>query len=295
MTTTHAVPANTMIADLDESLRALLVRELAGQGFDAIDVVFDAPTRDWSAKLVRPTVDLFLCDLQRSEKPAKPGASTVRDARGGARDRPEPLRLDIVYAITAWAPRVGDEHRLLSQVLAVLHSFPRLDDQLVPRLRDGAQAYPVEATVAGRRTEQRSDFWRSVGGEYKPAIDYAVTLSLESGVSYARGPAVRATTVRTRIAEAPRTTVLEQHHLGGLVRDGDGAPVRDAWVTVPGLGRIASTDADGRFVLPRVPPGTHAVRARGPEGGEAELSARVPGAPLDLTLGRTGVPERLPG
>lgn len=296
MSITHTVPANTMIADLDESLRDLLVRELGVLGFDTIDVVFEAPSREWAAKLVRPTVNVFLVDLRRSERPARKGSATVSAAPGQAVEQIEPLRVDLVYAITAWAPKVIDEHRLLSQVMAVLYTFPRLDDHLVPRLRDGSQAYPVEATVAGGlRTEQRSDFWRSVGGEFKPALDYVVTLALESGLRSMRGPAVRTTTIRTELQEARRGTTLELHNVGGAVVDDAGEPVADAWIAVPGQGRLALTDAEGRFTLVRMPAGKHVVRARGPEGGDAELEVTIPGPPVDLTLGPADVPERLPG
>jgi hypothetical protein len=41
------VPLNTMLADLDETLRVLLKRELARHGFDGVEVAFDAPARDW--------------------------------------------------------------------------------------------------------------------------------------------------------------------------------------------------------------------------------------------------------
>jgi hypothetical protein len=54
------VPLNTMLADLDETLRVLLKRELARHGFDGVDIAFDAPARDWSSQLSGPTVNLFL-------------------------------------------------------------------------------------------------------------------------------------------------------------------------------------------------------------------------------------------
>jgi hypothetical protein len=294
MTLSHTVPPNTMIADLDESLRLLLTRELASLGFDSIDVAFEAPTRDWSAKLTRPTVNVFLADLRRSQRPSRQGSSASAGGSGRVAEGIEPLRMDLMYAITAWAPSVIDEHRLLSQVLSVLYTYPKLDGELVPRLRDGSQAYGVTATVAGERAEQRSGFWRSVGGDYKPALDYVVTLAVESGLRVERGPAVRTTSVRTSLQDVPRGSTLELHNVGGTVRDADGEPVRDAWIAAPGLARLALTDADGRFRMVRVPAGTHEVRARGPEGGDASVEAVIPGPPVDLTLGRTDVPERLP-
>ena len=66
MQTTISVPVNTMLADLDESLRELLKRELGRHGFDGVDIVFDAPTKEWAAGLSSPTVNLFLYDLREN-------------------------------------------------------------------------------------------------------------------------------------------------------------------------------------------------------------------------------------
>ena len=61
------VPLNTMLADLDESLRTLLQRELGRHGFDNVEVAFEAPAKDWSSQLSSPTVNLFLYDLRESK------------------------------------------------------------------------------------------------------------------------------------------------------------------------------------------------------------------------------------
>ena len=60
------VPLNTCLADLDEALRTLLKRELERHGFEGVEIAFDAPATDWSAKLTNPTVNLFLYDLREN-------------------------------------------------------------------------------------------------------------------------------------------------------------------------------------------------------------------------------------
>src|SRR6185436_2803786 len=62
-----SVPLNTMLADLDETLRSLLKRELERHGFDGVEIAFDAPAREWSSQLSSPTVNLFLYDLRESQ------------------------------------------------------------------------------------------------------------------------------------------------------------------------------------------------------------------------------------
>src|ERR687893_817861 len=239
------VPVNTMIADLDVGLRDLLIAQLRRHGFDDVDVVFETPTSEWASQLTRPTVNLFLCDLRKSQKPGQSGPDGGRE-NGRATERPPAMRVDCIFAVTTWSKAVADEHRLLSQVLGVLYAFPILNGHLGARFDDGSQRYSILASVGEQRPEQRADFWRSVGGVYKPALDYVVTLAVESGVVVERGPDVRTLTMRTGMKD-PRRGVQELSHVGGVVRDADGAPVADAWVAVPEMGRMATSDAAGHF------------------------------------------------
>lgn len=283
MATTIDVPVNTMIADLDVGLRGLLIAQLRRHGFDDIDVVFDTPTSEWASQLTRPTVNLFLCDLRKSQKPGQSGPDGGRE-NGRATERPPAMRVDCIFAVTTWSKAVADEHRLLSQVLGVLYAFPILDGYLGPRFDDGSQRFSILASVGEQRPEQRADFWRSVGGVYKPALDYVVTLSVESGHTVERGPDVRSAVVRSSLAGAKRAGVQELVTVGGIVRREDGEAVADAWVAVVSQGRMATSGADGRFRLTRVPPGTHDVRVRDGDGREAVVSLAVPGGPLDVVL-----------
>jgi Pvc16 N-terminal domain/Carboxypeptidase regulatory-like domain len=281
--TTIDVPSNTMIADLDAGLRDLLLAQLRRHGFDDVDVVFDTPTTEWAGQLTRPTVNLFLCDLRKSTRPGQSGPEGGREG-GRAVERAPAMRVDCIFAVTAWSKAIADEHRLLSQVLGVLYAFPNLDGHLGGRLSDGSQRLSILANVGEQRPEQRADFWRSVGGIYKPALDYVVTLSVESGLVSQRGPDVRSTTIRAGLADRPRGAMQELSHIGGTVRDEDGEPVADAWIAVPALARIALSDARGHFRLPRVPSGTHEVRIRDRDGRESSAALAVPGEPLDVTL-----------
>jgi hypothetical protein len=283
MTTSIDVPANTMIADLDVGLRELLLGQLRRHGFDDIDVSFETPTTEWAGTLTRPTVNLFLCDIRRSAKPGQSGPDAGR-ANGRSVERPPGMRVDCIFAITTWSKAVADEHRLLSQVLGVLYAFPILDGQLGPRFDDGSQRFSILASVGEQRPEQRADFWRSVGGVYKPALDYVVTLAVESGVTVERGPDVRTMTLRASLKEG-RGGVQELSNVGGIVRDEDGAPVADAWVAVPGLGKMAISAANGRFRIAHVPPGTYEVHVRDAAGRETSAEVAVPGTALDVTLG----------
>jgi hypothetical protein len=281
--TTTVVPLNTMLADLDESLRRLLKRELAKHGFDGVEIVFDAPDKEWSASLSSPTVNLFLYDL-REAKNLRPIEWETEPGNGGREQRP-PLRLDTSYAVTAWTRAVEDEHRLLSQVMAVLFAYPVVpDDVLVGRLANGSQRYEIKTRTAQERHEDASDFWTAVGGQYKASFNYVVTLTLEAGAALERGPEVRTRTLRLRDKDGPPSALEELHGVGGVVLGDDGASVTDAWVVLVETGNIVVTQQDGRFRFSRVTPGRYRVRARGPDGAEAEAAFTVPGAAVELTL-----------
>jgi hypothetical protein len=197
---------------------------------------------------------------------------------------PPPLRLELTYAVTAWTKAVEDEHRLLSQVLAILFSYRRLPEDVLNGNLGAAAGLAEADTSVGRPREEKADFWTSVGGQYKASIDYVVHLVVESGAAAARGPEVRMQTIRTRLSDGPARTMTELHRLGGTLSDPAGEPVADAWVVVPAIGRWTATDPDGRFRFERMPAGAHRLVARTADGREADGKFTVPGEPADLAF-----------
>jgi hypothetical protein len=279
------MPLNTMLADLDESLRALVQRELKPLGFDSVEVAFDAPAREWSSQLAAPTVNMFLYDLRESADHRHRTIDERRVSAGAFETRP-PLILECSYAMTAWTQEVEDEHRLLSQLLTVLYSYPRLPaDALVGRLSNGAQRYPIFGRVGQPKSEGKADFWNAVGGQYKASLDYIVTLSCEAGVAHERGPEARGVTVRVGDSSGPPGEVTELHRAGGVVTAAGGEPVAEAWITLPDLGRWTSSDDHGHFAISRVPSGEHRCVARTRDGDEAEATLAVPGGTMELVVG----------
>jgi hypothetical protein len=277
------VPLNTMLADLDETLRELLKGQLERHGFEGIEIAFDAPTRDWAGQLSQPSVNLFLYDLRESEE-QRPSGWTTRKVGDTVIETRAPMVMEASYAVTAWAQAVEDEHRLMSQVLSVLYAFPELPQEVLNgRLRNGSQPFTIKARV-GMAKGDKADFWSAVGGQYKASLDYVVRLAVESGVTR-ESRQVRSQLIRTRLMDGSPSAVVEMHRSAGTVTGEDGEPIHDAWVTLPDDGRWAATDADGRYLFDRLPPGRHRVRARTPDGREAEGEIVVPGGPVDLVIG----------
>jgi hypothetical protein len=277
------VPLNTTIADLDEALRLLLKRELDKHGFEGVEIAFDAPSKEWSGKLTGPTVDLFLYDLREAADRAEVTPTETR-SNGVAQLASPPLRLELTYAVTAWTKAVEDEHRLLSQVLAILFSHRRLPSETLESALNGAARLRDAETSVGRPREEKADFWTSVGGQYKASVDFAVHLTMESGATITRGPEVRTQTLRSSLSERREATMTEFHRLGGTLREPGGEPVADAWVALPETGRWTATDRDGRFLVSRLEPGLHALVARTLQGAEVRATVSVPGERVDLIV-----------
>jgi hypothetical protein len=179
-----------VIADVDESLRALVKQEaLEGNG---VDVAFDAPTRDWVSRRNAPTVDLYLYDIREDLSRRETQWDTVRDESGRVlerRLRPRWFRLS--YLCTAWTQRPEDEHRLLA---ALLNCFVRHEIMPAGMLHGSLADSPLSVvlTVALPPTEDRSiaDVWSAMGGELKPSLDLIVTAPLDVARQQKVGPAV---------------------------------------------------------------------------------------------------------
>jgi hypothetical protein len=280
-----SVPLNTMLADLDETLRSLLKDELGRHGFDGVEVAFEAPSRDWSGQLSQPTVNMFLYDLREAadRRPVDWGEGTGAGGRP-AKTRP-PMIVEATYAVTAWTQDVQDEHRLLSQVLQVFFAYPQLPiDKLEGRLQAMAQRIPVSATIAQPKADGKADFWSAVGGQYQPSLDSVVYMACESGTMYERGPEVRTQTIRMGM-DGVASTFIDMHRFGGKVAGPDGEPLHDAWVTIPSLGAWTSSDRDGRFRFKNVPSGSHEVVVRTMSGDQASAKVDVPGLGVELVVG----------
>jgi Pvc16 N-terminal domain len=170
-----------MIQDVDESLRTLIRRD-ALAGMD-IEVLLDAPTREWSARRNSPTLDLYLYDIREDLRRREVGLIDVHDEAGHVKERRRPPRYyKLSYLITAWTQRPEDEHLLLSAVLLSLLRHDHLPRDVLGGSLAGL-TLPIPVTVALPPPEDRalSDVWSALGGELKPSLDLVVISPFEAG------------------------------------------------------------------------------------------------------------------
>jgi hypothetical protein len=182
--------AGGVIHDVDESLLALVRRDALNGS--RVEVVFDAPTKDWVARRNAPTIDLYLYDIREDLSRREVTWEDVRDETGRVTDRRPPARrFKLSYLVTAWTQRPEDEHRLLASLLACFVRHEILPgDLLVGSL--GEQSLPVYLNVALPPTADRSlaDIWSALGGELKPSLDLAIIAPIPVDRAEAAGPPV---------------------------------------------------------------------------------------------------------
>jgi hypothetical protein len=179
-----------MIHEVDQLLEGIVKRDALNGS--AVELVFEAPTKDWVARRSGPAVDLYLYDIREDLERRVPAWEDVKDGMGVTKDRRlPPRRYRLAYLVTAWTQRPEDEHRLLSALLAC---FIR-NAMLSPNELEGALAepdLPIYIDVALPPTQDRSlaDVWSALGGELKASLDVIVTAPMVVSRSAAYGPPV---------------------------------------------------------------------------------------------------------
>ncbi len=181
-----------MINEVDEAIRSLVKSEVVN-GAD-VEVVFDAPTRDWASRRNKPTIDMYLYDIREDTRRRSAGMIERRNERGIVEERQGlPRFFKLAYLITAWTQRAEDEHRLLSAVLACFLQYDVMPASMLPPLLVDV-GYPLGIQIAYPPSEDRqvSDVWSSLGGDLKPSVDLVITLPIQPKRLYEIAQAVMA-------------------------------------------------------------------------------------------------------
>jgi hypothetical protein len=282
-----------MIRDLSETLQAVLSDPALAAHFPELAralVVFDRP--DDTLKPAQTTIDLFLFDV-RENLELRNNEPKVERSNGQALIRKTPLRVDCTYLVTAWPVGGTDaalqEQRLLSQVLQVLSTFPRIPGQyLKGKLAGQDPALPMMATHP-EELKNPAEFWTAIGNKMRPSVTVTVTISMEI---FPPVSAPITSTLLVRVGErAPGTetlipaTKLESYRIGGKVTQG-GQPVAGATIVVTGSGLAARTDADGNYVVGALQPGSYDLKVQS-NGSSRQVNVTVPataGSSYDIQL-----------
>ena len=272
-----------MFADLDETIRQLLIRYVP-LDLAEVDVSFEAPDREWSGRLSRPTINCFLYAVQENLDLRQAGWDERHGERSATRRR-LPLRIDASYQVTAWARAPEDEHRLLWRVLAALARHAVLPpDVLQGALKE--QPFPVPTRVARPDVKPQlnpADLWQALDNRIRPALSYVVTLALQPDVEIT-SPLVLTRTMR--LAEVNGHDATEVQSIGGRVRDSQNNDrgIAGATVALRETGVEVTTDEEGCFTFARAPLGQVTLLVRVPDRPEVVRTFQVPSPSYDVDV-----------
>lgn len=271
-----------MISELDEAIKKLIITK-GELDPSQIEIEFDAPDREWSASVSKPTVNIYLYDIRENFQLRGTEWVLNHNNDGTATRKKSPSRIDLSYLITVWANDVSDEHRLLWHVMATLFRYPELpDDVLSGDLVD--HIYPIKTSTAqpDGLFNNPSDFWAALDNKIKASIYYVVTLPLDREMTFT------APTVKTKIIDVkpPETDSERIIQIGGVVQE-TGNPVKDlndGKVLAKEAGMTARIDDEGYYTFPNIKTGTHTFKIISAGKELKELVVTIPSENYDLDI-----------
>lgn len=282
-----------MLTSLHNSIQTLLFER--GQiPADEVEITFERPTRDWVESRVRPTINLFLFDLEENTEVRRTDMQTQR-GNGDAAQRMPPRRFDLRYLVSALTTVAADEHLLLWRTLATLLHYTQLPPEL---LADDVLAFgvPIAAKVGKIDDAPRAlDLWSALETPPRPALLYTITAPLDLKIEF-RAPLVLTRTLRTT-RSAPEderagvgmvagrsVPVTSSTSIGGVVRGRQGQPLADLTVALEGSAVQSITDSAGKFRLSPVMPGSLRLRVSQADRVLKTVAFDVPADSYDLDV-----------
>lgn len=188
-----------MIHDLDRTLEELIKRELppslvGPNALTPLTISFAPPDDTFSGQVTRPAIDLFLYDVRENRELRNNEWIIDRSGDTVTKQR-TPVRIDCSYLITAWAGEgianpSQDEHRILSEVMRALLSYPVIPAEVLQGNLVGQEPSLPASTLQPGRLQSLGEFWQALGGKPKAALNYTVTIGVDVSQPVDLGPPV---------------------------------------------------------------------------------------------------------
>lgn len=255
-----------MIDDIDEALRQLLIRDLPIKN-NEVEIAFHQPKREWSSRVSRPTLNLYLYDIRENARLRQHSPIfDVERADDGkfVSQRPRAIRLDLLYMVSAWATDPGDEHRLLSRSLMTFLRHRAMPDDLVPEVfAEPGTLLPIDVALR-ELLESPADLWGVLDNEMRPAYGMRLTVAFNPFVATVT-PAVRSAQVGLGQSERPSNQSMSaadgnvRSRIGGQLRAKNGQPFAGARMALVERGREIVVREDGVFVISNLPAGKYTL------------------------------------
>lgn len=199
-----------MIHDLDKTFENIL-REQGKIQRSAIDIEFEMPTSEWSARLNRPTINVWCFDIRENLKLRTMEKSAVSYNGSMAVRSIPPRRMDVTYLVTAWANKPEDEHQLLWRALATLKAITFLKpEECEGDLR--FQNHNIRLLVADMSEPKANftDLWSVVDNQMRLGFPVTATLELETDMGFS-APVVLSAAVGVGQSFDPTSRQIDKH------------------------------------------------------------------------------------
>lgn len=230
-----------MLDLIDEGLEAFFRATVPLDAAD-VDVSFEPPEREWSAKLSRPTVNAFLWDIRRSSQRARTGVETIERDGKTVRRMALPV-VELRYLVTAWTSDHGDERALLGGLMRTILAHDEIPlDYLPDALGDGT----APSIVMARSGEEQIDVFKTLEGQLKPGINMVVVGPVDVGVVTPAGPPTES--VAFSVSDQRGTARSSVRRVAGQVVDPDAVGAK-----VLGPGGAAVVNPAGQFLINAAP------------------------------------------
>ena len=195
-----------MLQDLNKTLEKILVQK-GNIAPNQIDISFEQPNGQWSARLSRPTLNLWCFDLRENVKLRSMQMNTTRNGNQG-RTGFGPRRIDLTYLITAWASKIEDENQLLWRALSVLKQYGSLETKdCEGLLRYQTHDVPLLVADTSNTTINLVDLWGVLDNQMRLGFMLTATVDLDVELSI-EAPLVLEATIRLGSSDDPTQRVL---------------------------------------------------------------------------------------
>lgn len=197
-----------MLHDLNKTLEKILVQR-GNLTPNQIDISFEQPNGQWSARLSRPTLNVWCFDLRENLKLRNPDLGTARNGQTGVRSLP-PRRIDLAYLVTAWAGKIEDEQQLLWRALAALKPVAAIS----PKDCEGMMRYqtrdvPLLVADTSNTNINLVDLWGVLDNQMRLGFTLIATVELDLELSI-EAPLVLEATIRLGSADDPTQQTLNE-------------------------------------------------------------------------------------
>jgi Pvc16 N-terminal domain len=269
-----------MLPEVHQAIQDLIYREGRIERSE-VDVAFEVPTKEFVDKLVRPTLNLHLVELQENTD-LRQAQFQASQTNGKAQFRALPRRIDLRYVVTALTTNSDDAFRLLWRVLGVLMRSPELPPELLPK--ELTLDFPIPARVAQPDSGLKLlDIWSAVGGEPRAAFGYVLTVPMDLALTM-EAPLVLSRNLDYRSLNGSGR-YEEQSFIHGVVRDSAGVAIDDATIQiVDDPSTWTRSDKQGAFGLRAPRAGNVVVRVTTPDGVVKDIDLNVPATAYDLRI-----------